>query len=282
METLRKIIVTKSYPTDSRVRREVLSEQVYDKRSQTTNKIVLILESINRHLSTKAHSGGYTVLDNNGTIEHIMPQTLSFEWKEQLGIGWEETYTDYLHTFGNLTLVTQEWNSALSNSSFEAKKIKLIDHALRLNSEYFAQDISIWNSDAIRTRGEFLTKAILELWPELGTPPMVQKTAGTIPKTLMIMSQSFEVFSWRDVLFITARTISELVDDFDNRVVNQMPSYFSRQKFQGACRQLPNGWWLFMNFSAASIKNLCRNLISYAGIDEDEWRVEVEEALASS
>jgi hypothetical protein len=57
-----------------------------------------------------------------------------------------------------------------------------------------------------------------------------------------------------------------------------MPSYFNRQQYPGACRQLPNGWWLFINFSAASIKNLCRNMVSYAGIAEDEWQVEVLEA----
>ncbi len=44
-ETLKKVIITKNYPADSRVRREVLTEQVYDKRIQTSNKIVLVLDT---------------------------------------------------------------------------------------------------------------------------------------------------------------------------------------------------------------------------------------------
>ena len=42
--------------------------------------------------------------DNQITIEHIMPQTLTLKWKEDLGENWEEIYNTYLHTFANLTL----------------------------------------------------------------------------------------------------------------------------------------------------------------------------------
>jgi hypothetical protein len=55
-----------------------------------------------------------------------------------------------------------------------------------------------------------------------------------------------------------------------------MPAYFDKEKFQSACRQLPNGWWLYMNLSAASIKSFCRNLIALAGLTEEDWQVEEE------
>ena len=38
------------------------------------------------------------------TIEHIMPQTLTPQWKEELGEDWQQIYDTYLHTFANLTL----------------------------------------------------------------------------------------------------------------------------------------------------------------------------------
>ena len=38
------------------------------------------------------------------TIEHIMPQTLTPQWKEELGENWQQIYDTYLHTFANLTL----------------------------------------------------------------------------------------------------------------------------------------------------------------------------------
>ncbi|HQX18109.1 MAG TPA: DUF262 domain-containing protein [Anaerolineales bacterium] len=273
-ETLKKVIITKNYPADSRVRREVLTEQVYDKRIQTSNKIVLVLDTINRFLSVK--SGGYTVLDNTPTIEHILPQTPSSEWKAHLGTNWEEIYTENLHTLGNLTLVTQEWNSKLSNSSFENKKNILASHALTLNKEYFKQKIVKWDEKAIQDRANFLVDTILEYWSELGTPPIAQKSTGTKPKSLTIMGQSFVVASWRDVAFYTAQVISELVDDFDTRIAAQLQSYFDKQEYKSACRQLPNGWWLYMNLSAVSVKSLCRNMILLAEISEEDWQVEEE------
>lgn len=273
-ETLKKVIITKNYPADSRVRREVLTEQIYDKRIQASNKIVLVLDTINRFLSVK--SGGYTVLDNTPTIEHILPQTPSSEWKTYLGANWEEVYTENLHTLGNLTLVTQEWNSKLSNSSFENKKNILASHALTLNNEYFKRKIVMWDEKAIQDRANFLVDAILEYWPELGTPPITQKSAGTKPKSLTIMGQSFVVTSWRDVAFYTAQVISELVDDFDTRIAGQLQSYFDKQEYKSACRRLPNGWWLYMNLSAVNVKSLCRNMILLAEISEEDWQVEEE------
>lgn len=273
-ETLKKVIITKNYPADSRVRREVLTEQIYDKRIQTSNKIVLVLDTINRFLSVK--SGGYTVLDNTPTIEHILPQTPSSEWKTYLGANWEEVYTENLHTLGNLTLVTQEWNSKLSNSSFENKKNILASHALTLNNEYFKRKIVMWDEKAIQDRANFLVDAVLEYWPELGTPPITQKSAGTKPKSLTIMGQSFVVTSWRDVAFYTAQVISELVDDFDTRIAGQLQSYFDKQEYKSACRRLPNGWWLYMNLSAVNVKSLCRNMILLAEISEEDWQVEEE------
>jgi hypothetical protein len=90
------------------------------------------------------------------------------------------------------------------------------------------------------------------------------------------MGQLFEVESWRDVAFRTAQAISELTDDFETRIAAQLQSYFDRQEFRAACRQLPNGWWIYMNLSAAGVKNLCRNMLSLAEIAEEDWQVEEE------
>ena len=275
-ETLRKVIVTKNYPSDSNIRRDVLTERIYGKGSQVREKIILVLESINRYLSIKSHSGGYTVLDDAPTIEHVMPQSPSPEWKSHLGAGWEQIYKDYLDTIGNLTLVTQEWNWELSNSPFSNKKARLSSHALRINSEYFSQPIQKWDDASIQARANFLIDAILEIWHELGTPPVVQKSTGRKPRSLTIMGQSFVVNSWRDVAYYTAQVASELVDDFDTKIAAQMQSYFDRHEYQSACRQLSNGWWLYLNLSAASVKSFCHNVIALAGIPDDDWQAEEE------
>ena len=56
----------------------------------------------------------------DATIEHIMPQTLSGEWKAMLGDNFEEIQEKYLHTFANLTLTGI--NSELSNKPFAVKR----------------------------------------------------------------------------------------------------------------------------------------------------------------
>lgn len=56
----------------------------------------------------------------DATIEHIMPQTLTPEWRKELGDEADAIHEQYLHTFANLTLTGV--NSELSNNKFEDKK----------------------------------------------------------------------------------------------------------------------------------------------------------------
>ena len=53
------------------------------------------------------------------SLEHIMPQTLTRDWKRDLGDNWAETHERYLNCLANLTLTA--YNSEYSNKSFEEK-----------------------------------------------------------------------------------------------------------------------------------------------------------------
>lgn len=271
--SLRQVLITKNYPSDSKVHRNVVEEPFYDQRSQTRDKICFVLEMVNRFLSSG--SGGHTVLDGAATVEHIMPQTLDTTWKHELGNNWEEIHNDYLDTLGNLTLVTQEWNSSLSNSSFAVKKQKLAQHALRLNSAYFSSDVAHWNADSVQARGEFLAKNILEIWsPLVDSLPSVQAASGATPTAVVILGERIEVDSWRSVAYHTAECVSKVADNFD-AIAGQMNTYFRREKFQtNATWQLTNGWWIYLNLSSKSVKTICRNLVAAAGISEDDWQLE--------
>lgn len=176
VSSLREVLATKKYPNDRRVRQAILTRTLYDKSSLTRDRTTLILETINRHLSLG--SGGYTVLDKAATIEHILPQTLSSEWKEELGERWEHVHRDYIHTLGNLSLVTQEWNSVLSNAPFAIKRPKLAAHALLINSKYFIRDIPRWNEDAIHERAAFLIEKVFTIWPTFKPSDQVDEEYG--------------------------------------------------------------------------------------------------------
>ncbi len=68
------------------------------------------------------------------TVEHIIPQKLTEEWKRDLGENFQEIHDKYLHTIGNLTLTG--YNSEYSNKSFQEKRDMekgFKDSPLRLN-----------------------------------------------------------------------------------------------------------------------------------------------------
>jgi uncharacterized protein with ParB-like and HNH nuclease domain len=272
--SLRQVLLSKNYPSDNKLKQSIYTLGLYDKGAQGRQKTILVFETINQYLS--ADSGGYTVLNDSATIEHIMPQTLSETWKRQLGANWEQTYRDYLNTLGNLTLVTQEWNGEkLSNEPFDKKQVLLAKHALRLNNSYFSAPLTRWDENAIRARADYLMKQILEIWPAFGEPQPPPSSAGTNPKAVIILGETFRVSSWRDVAFQTAETVAKFVDDFDS-IVAQMPSYFLKEKTRYTHRQLSNGWWLYTNLSGANVKSFCARLVALADIPEEEWQVEEE------
>ncbi|MCG3773369.1 MAG: hypothetical protein JW395_0175 [Nitrospira sp.] len=176
--SLKVILGTENYPSDSKILRAVKERKLYDSSELTRRRTTFVLESLNRELS--AGTGGLTILDGSATIEHVMPQTLSESWKRSLGVMWEQVHSECLQTLGNLTLVTPEWNSSLSNSEFTAKQEKLKNHALRLNSSYFDGALSKWTRDEILERAEALGLTLLKVWPSLA-PDAVSSDIASEP-----------------------------------------------------------------------------------------------------
>ena len=146
--SLGKMLGTRNEPSDVRLRQSAETIDLYRGDKNTLQKLALILNTINRHLS--AGSGAYTVLSDDPTIEHIMPQTPTEAWKRHLGENWQQDY-GLLHTLGNLTVVTQDWNSHLSNSGYDVKRQILAEHGLLLNKVYFGEQApAVWNGQSIR------------------------------------------------------------------------------------------------------------------------------------
>ncbi len=269
--SLRQAIGAKNEPSDVRLRQSAETVSLYRKDIYTRQKLALVFDTINRRLSVG--TGAYTVLSADPTIEHIMPQTLTAAWKSQLGDNWQQDY-ELLHTLGNLTVVTQDWNSQLSNAIYKTKREKLAQHGLRLNQVYFGEIApEIWNGQAIRDRAQWLMAKVTEIWPQLG------ETAARWdekPKAVIILDDVYPVNSWRDVLRRTAEVAVQWCGNkFEEQVVTELPTYFGRNPFTHASHQLGNGWWLNVNLSADSIRQLCSNIIEAAGIPKDEYNVEL-------
>ena len=97
------------------------------------------------------------------SIEHLMPQTPTEEWLEELDTD-EETYMANLHRLGNLTLAAKADNSKMSNLQWNFKNAVLASTAhLKLNMELIP--IEKWTIDHINARTVELIKKICEAFP---------------------------------------------------------------------------------------------------------------------
>ena len=110
-------------------------------------------------------------LDNNPapvdlsalSIEHLMPQTPSEEWLEELETD-VETYQENLHRLGNLTLAARRDNSKMGNDIWNYKNEVLKGTAhLTMNMELLA--IERWDLAQIEERTIKMIDRICELYP---------------------------------------------------------------------------------------------------------------------
>ena len=110
------------------------------------------------------------------TVEHILPQTLSEEWRAHLiGLGQEpdEIHQNLVHTLGNLTLTA--FNGTLSNNPFDRKQQIYGDSHLELNRALAGK--AAWGRDEILARADELAAQATKIWPG-PIPEMTERPAG--------------------------------------------------------------------------------------------------------
>jgi alkylated DNA nucleotide flippase Atl1 len=146
------------WPNDDQVRDGIATEPYYKNGRAYQQRLVL------QHLESYLRAEVDLDFDSaNLSIEHVMPQTLSDAWKQQLiddGHDPREVFERLGHTLGNLTLTA--WNSKLSNRLFERKQEILRDSDLKLN-EQLAHSTK-WGVDEIENRAYELAKSANSLW----------------------------------------------------------------------------------------------------------------------
>jgi len=154
----RELSRDKRWPDDDRVRDGVANVHYYFNGRPYQQR--LVLQRLESYLRAEID------LDFDSaklSIEHVMPQTLSDGWKNQLedaGHDPREVFDRLGHTLGNLTLTA--WNSKLSNQLFERKQEILQDSDLKLN-EHLASALH-WGAEEIQKRSQLLADAANELW----------------------------------------------------------------------------------------------------------------------
>ena len=154
---------SRKWPSDEDLVEDLQTSPLYS--LLTRGRLRLVLEGIESRLrSAKAEQ---TDVPQNLTIEHLMPVSWEAKWPLPDGIEPEESRRErnrIVHTIGNLTLVTQSLNSALSNDRWEVKREELLKHSvLNLNSEL--RNEGHWDEEAIRARSRRMARLIADCWP---------------------------------------------------------------------------------------------------------------------
>lgn len=97
--------------------------------------------------------------DPNLQLEHILPQTLSEEWRRDLGQDADALHQELVNTVGNLTLIRH--NQELGNSPFTAKKEAYQGKSGMQITQNHIVSQSTWDAEAIRSRTNYLTDLLV-------------------------------------------------------------------------------------------------------------------------
>lgn len=94
-------------------------------------------------------------------VEHVMPQTLTDQWREMLGTDAESIHDKWLHMPGNLTLTG--YNQQLHNDTFEAK-CNIYEKSHYVITAEIPQKFTNWGEEQIRQRGRQLAEDAARVW----------------------------------------------------------------------------------------------------------------------
>lgn len=157
------------------------------------------------------------------SVDHIMPQTPSSEWKSYLKQDDLIQYDSHLHCLGNLTLTN--YNAEMSNKSFEEKQ-----EIYKNSGFYYSRKLAEcdhWSCDEIEKRGKSLAEKALQIWR---MPEAYQKDnndrrvlhslqedtdafAYTKPVKIFIDGEELNVQHWNDFLPTLCHWINEDNED---------------------------------------------------------------------
>ena len=150
----------KYWATDEQIRSAVHTVPFY--WSGRANQKRLILTWLDEALGSK-EGADYKRL----TIEHLIPQTLTDEWRDALLAEvpdleeMEAKYEEVVQTLGNLTLTG--YNSEMSNKPWSWKRENLKKSSLLMNHE-IAENPN-WGFENVSARASALAEVAIDLWP---------------------------------------------------------------------------------------------------------------------
>lgn len=142
------------WPSDQDFHRDFQTATIYVRsRLARTRFILTALERSYQHREP-------VEITSSITIEHVMPQTLSVAWKQELGARAEQVHEEHLHTIGNLTY--SGYNVDMGNDPFTRKREILRRSHFELNKSIVRVDK--WTESEIKSRAQELADRAVRIW----------------------------------------------------------------------------------------------------------------------
>jgi hypothetical protein len=140
------------WPKDEEFQDYLLRYRAYSNPIDRCKFILETLEEFNGHKEPASYE--------KATIEHIMPQTLSLEWRAEVGEKADAVHERWLDLLGNLTL--SGYNSELYNYPFSVKRKLLSDSHFVMNEWISAKQQ--WGEAEMNARTTLLFDSAKKIW----------------------------------------------------------------------------------------------------------------------
>ncbi|RAV34496.1 hypothetical protein CWC39_02915 [Corynebacterium heidelbergense] len=269
------------FSNDEQFSERFLSRNFYNFRLENRRYLFECLENLDSKDIVDVASG---IDAGDISIEHIMPQTRTKEWREELGPICEEIHKTWMHRIGNLTVTG--YNSEYSNYTFARKKELpggFDSSPYRLNSD--VRDASRWDEATMKRRSQRMLQDAINYWPMIETDfEPVREPQPSLPmgednnfSKRAIVSYEFDgashtVGSFRDLIRGVIRTLSgEYYEAIRTYAAQGAPglSAGSEPGYSGREEIVP-GLWAVTSSSTASKMPLLRGLFRALGFDPNE------------
>lgn len=276
VDGLRKQLGGKRCPDDEAFVTTLATMPLYSTAEKNV-RLLLILERLEHSFNHKEPALLVKV-----QIEHVLPQTLTPEWEQELGDGAKELSSHLLHTLGNLTLT--KYNAELSNKPYAVKRKEFAGSHFVLN-RYFA-DVERWSPAAIRERGRSLAQRALMIWGDVGrSPTSIEPEKRSSPTPVKIRFRDIEqsAVNWKDAFIKLLKQFEATSPGLLMRIATEQTLHgviaLNGDRFRRSKAQIGDVY-INTHASAAQLQDWCRKVagIGNFGLTDFEF-VMPEEAM---
>ncbi len=261
---------TGKFPKDSEFKDSFITIEFY--HFKKIKKIKYFLERL-ENFDTKE-----PVNTQECTTEHIMPQTLTEEWKRDLGENFQAIHEKYLNTIGNLTLTG--YNEKYSNNSFQEKRDMekgFKQSPLKLNQSL--KDLESFGEKEIEKRANDLADLALKIWtyPKLDAETLEKYKPKKEKKVYDLSSYKFGSHS-RELFDILSKEIKALDERITEKFNQEYISCMFDKNFVDIVVQTKD-LKLYLNMPFNELqdeKNLARDMTNKGHLGNGDIEIKLE------